>query len=252
MWLANTGMVERVVERVVGAAPAAVLVAGDFLYSSSPDPAEQVQDAFDLLAPIIEARIPTFALLGNHDYEVGASQELTAALEAAGIDVLLNDSAVIPTPPGMRGEAFSYLGLSEAEEVVADGFAPAAYGADGNGMYVTCGIGFSLLPMRINAPPLALADGTSRDVLLLLADGERTAGEVAAAFDGLTRQAVSHHLRRLTATGLAVERRDGRSTPRWPRSLADLVGEPTPVAPPSPRCPTGRFSRRHTDTCAGR
>lgn len=26
--------------------------------------------------------------------------------------------------------------------------------ADGNGMYVTCGIGFSLLPTRINAPLL--------------------------------------------------------------------------------------------------
>lgn len=229
MWLANTGMVERVTERVVEVDPAAVLIAGDFLYSSSPDPAEQVQQVLDLLAPIVDARIPTFAVLGNHDYELGGSAELTAALEAAGITVLLNASAVIPTPPGVRGEPlrivglgpsrppvadpskalddvpdpaprvtnaaqpdrvpaaaaslcalrrrrthhcgqvtlpgtpdWSYLGLNEAEEVVADGFAPVAYGAEGHGMHVTCGIGFSLVPMRINAPPqLLLVDLTA-------------------------------------------------------------------------------------------
>ena len=36
MWWANTGMVERVVDRVVDAQPDAVLLAGDFLYSSDP------------------------------------------------------------------------------------------------------------------------------------------------------------------------------------------------------------------------
>ena len=36
---------------------------------------------------------------------------------------------------------------------MADGWAPPDYGAEGNEMFVTCGIGFSVLPMRINAPP---------------------------------------------------------------------------------------------------
>ncbi len=48
---------------------------------------------------------------------------------------------------------WSYLGLNEEEAVVADGYAPADYGADGNELFVTCGIGFSLVPVRINAPP---------------------------------------------------------------------------------------------------
>lgn len=48
---------------------------------------------------------------------------------------------------------WSYLGLSEEEAVVADGFALQSYGQPGNRMFVTCGIGFSLLPVRINAPP---------------------------------------------------------------------------------------------------
>jgi uncharacterized protein len=48
---------------------------------------------------------------------------------------------------------WSYLQLTEQEEVVADGWAPQGYGAEGNAMFVTCGIGFSVIPVRINAPP---------------------------------------------------------------------------------------------------
>ena len=52
--------------------------------------------------------------------------------------------------------AAGLMGLTEEEEIVADGFAPQGYGAEGNEMFVTCGIGFSLLPARINAPPQLL------------------------------------------------------------------------------------------------
>ena len=48
---------------------------------------------------------------------------------------------------------WSYLGLTEEEKLVADGFAPDGYGADGNALFVSCGIGFSALPVRINARP---------------------------------------------------------------------------------------------------
>jgi DNA-binding transcriptional ArsR family regulator len=57
-----------------------------------------------------------------------------------------------------------------------------------------------------------LAEPRRREVLALLADGERTAGEIAARFD-VTRQAVSHHLRVLLAAGLVQERRQGQR--RW-------------------------------------
>lgn len=41
-----------------------------------------------------------------------------------------------------------------AQALVAGGFAPPrSYGAPGNQMFVTCGIGFSLVPVRIGAPP---------------------------------------------------------------------------------------------------
>lgn len=220
MWLANTGMVERVVDRVVDLDPAAVLLAGDFVYSGSPDVPEQVRNVVELLRPIPAAGIPAFAVLGNHDYAVGATDELTVALEELGIAVLRNEAAVLPPAAGTGGEPlyvvgvgpagpdrvdvdaalsgvpdtaaritmmhnptsfpelpagsaplavaghthcgqialpglprWSYLGLTEEEALVADGFAPETYGAPGNALFVTCGIGFSVVPVRINAPP---------------------------------------------------------------------------------------------------
>jgi DNA-binding transcriptional ArsR family regulator len=70
----------------------------------------------------------------------------------------------------------------------------------------------------------ALADDTRREVLAVLLDGERTAGEVAQHFD-LTRQAVSHHLQRLREAGLVSERREGarRYYRARPEGLADVV-----------------------------
>jgi DNA-binding transcriptional ArsR family regulator len=69
----------------------------------------------------------------------------------------------------------------------------------------------------------ALAEPRRREVLALLADHERTAGDVAARFD-VTRQAISQHLRILLEAGLIRERREG--TRRWyrarPEGLEDV------------------------------
>jgi DNA-binding transcriptional ArsR family regulator len=51
----------------------------------------------------------------------------------------------------------------------------------------------------------ALADGTRRRILDLLAEADRPAGEIADAFD-ISRPAISRHLRKLRRAGL-VERR---------------------------------------------
>lgn len=221
MWWHNVGMVEQVVDRVVEADPDALLIGGDFVYSSSPSVSTQVDTVIDLLEPVLESEIPVFAVMGNHDHKVGAVEELTAALEQHGVRVLVNTSAAIPPPPGTDpadplhivgiGSAYagladpaqalaelsegaarivlmhnpttfddlppgsapltvaghthcgqvalpgspqwSYVGLTQEEAVVADGFAPPDYGAEGNRMFVTCGVGFSVAPVRINAPP---------------------------------------------------------------------------------------------------
>lgn len=221
MWWANTGMVERVVDRVVEADPDVVLLGGDFVYSSDPSAARQVDTVLSLLSPLLDSGIPIFAVLGNHDHAVGAAEQLTAALEDSGVDVLRNEAATLPAAggadpaqpfyvvglgparPGLAdaeqaldsvpedaprvvlmhnptafpslpaGSAplavaghthcgqialpgspdWSYLALMEEEALVADGYAPQSYGAPGNELFVTCGIGFTLLPARIGAPP---------------------------------------------------------------------------------------------------
>jgi DNA-binding transcriptional ArsR family regulator len=67
-----------------------------------------------------------------------------------------------------------------------------------------------------------LAEPRRRDVLALLADEERTAGDIATRFD-VTRQAVSQHLRILLAAGLIRERREG--TRRWYRARPEGLAE---------------------------
>lgn len=56
----------------------------------------------------------------------------------------------------------------------------------------------------------ALADPTRRRVLELLAQGELTAGEIAAHFS-MTKPSVSHHLSILKAAGLISDERRGQN-----------------------------------------
>lgn len=56
----------------------------------------------------------------------------------------------------------------------------------------------------------ALADDTRREILALLAEGARPAGEIAAAFPAISRPAVSKHLGVLREAGLVVDRASGR------------------------------------------
>jgi len=56
----------------------------------------------------------------------------------------------------------------------------------------------------------ALADRTRRELLRLVSDRERGAGELAAEFPSISRPAVSQHLRILHEAGLVSVRADGR------------------------------------------
>jgi ArsR family transcriptional regulator len=55
----------------------------------------------------------------------------------------------------------------------------------------------------------ALSDPTRREILRLLASGERTAGELASSFD-MTKPSMSHHFRVLEGAELVRSRRDGQ------------------------------------------
>ena len=56
----------------------------------------------------------------------------------------------------------------------------------------------------------ALADPTRRRILELLAQGDLTAGEIAAQF-AMTKSSVSHHLNILKTAGLVSDQRSGQN-----------------------------------------
>jgi predicted MPP superfamily phosphohydrolase len=147
IWLANEGMVERALERVREERPAALLIAGDFIYSPTdekkkPEATEELKEealeikaqidrTVALLRPVLEAGIPIYAVLGNHDYlkeqpqSVGAPQvaeALAKALRAAGVTVLHNEAVTMKRDGGemyLGGIGSKYAGEARPDEVVA-------------------------------------------------------------------------------------------------------------------------------------
>lgn len=230
MWWANRDAVRRAVRKVVEIKPAAVLIAGDFVYDAEYSAVSQSMEALALLQPLLDNHIPTYGVLGNHDYELmnehsrketDVARRVRFALDSAGIRMLDNKVAVL-IPPGADStpanalylvgvgdkwamndkpqiplsqipdsvprilfmhnpDSFAHIPAGEAPLAVAahthgmqlgipwvsawmwrtyfsDEGAPVAgwghnYGEAGNHVYVNRGIGFSILPLRIGAPP---------------------------------------------------------------------------------------------------
>ena len=80
----------------------------------------------------------------------------------------------------------------------------------------------------------AIAQPKRREILRLLADQERSAGEIAARFD-VTQPAISQHLKVLRETGLISERREGTKRifsvrPEGLEELNDFLAQVMPAA----------------------
>lgn len=107
LWGDNTGTARRSIKQMIEAAPAAVLISGDFIYHAKPAPEEEIRVAVDIVKPLVEAGIPTYAVLGNHDYgmsekkaepDTQLANSLESELEAAGVAVLENESVMMQLP----------------------------------------------------------------------------------------------------------------------------------------------------------
>lgn len=229
MWLDNPGTARDLVGRIVRERPAAVLLAGDFVLHATRELDAALDTVQEILRPLTAADLPTFAVLGNHDWgmpfqdadrDPEQAEAVRRGLEAIGIRVLENEAVALESPESSSGDRLwivgigaEYPGLDDPQEALdpvpdgeprvvffhnpdtfpkipagaaplavaghthggqiriagfpqwgwkaifaedevhTDGWIAAPYGAPGNRLYVNRGIGFSLVPLRINCPP---------------------------------------------------------------------------------------------------
>jgi hypothetical protein len=103
MWMANISTVERAINQIIADRPAVALIAGDLVYKPGENLIPELDRVIALVRPLVAAQIPTYAVLGNHDYdaqtEAAGQQRATQiqqALEAIGIRVLQNEAIALP------------------------------------------------------------------------------------------------------------------------------------------------------------
>ena len=114
MWLDNTDTMRDSIKKLVEEKPAAVLITGDFVYHSLPNASEELSKVTQAIQPLIKANIPTYAVLGNHDYshkppkpELG--EQVKNALEGIGVKVLKNQAVKIDSPAVQESNQPLYL-----------------------------------------------------------------------------------------------------------------------------------------------
>ncbi len=105
MWWDNLATIAKSVDKLIEEQPAAVLISGDFIYHATPNPEPEINQVVQLIRPLTEANIPTYAVLGNHDYGMKSKKmppktelaaQLEQALENIGIQVLTNEAIRLP------------------------------------------------------------------------------------------------------------------------------------------------------------
>ncbi|MEP0959787.1 metallophosphoesterase [Microcoleus sp. FACHB-1515] len=120
MWMANDSTVERAIDRIITDRPAAALIAGDFVYKPGENLTPELDRVIELIRPLAAAQIPTYAVLGNHDYGVKTltqadaagqhrANQIRQALESTGIRVLQNEAIVLPNADRTSEDEKLYL-----------------------------------------------------------------------------------------------------------------------------------------------
>ncbi|MFP4377970.1 MAG: metallophosphoesterase [Spirochaetales bacterium] len=105
MWLDNVSTMRRAVDAIIEEEPALVLITGDFIYHGGERAPRLISTAAEVVKPLTDAGLPVYAVLGNHDYSVSEynpakidydrAENLTEALEAVGVNVLVNESVEV-------------------------------------------------------------------------------------------------------------------------------------------------------------
>ena len=147
MWLDNASTIRRIVHWLLREKPDIVLVLGDYIYHSARHPEKVMQDAVQLMSPLIEAGIPTYSVLGNHDFAMSAredpvqedvAQTVRDGLHRLGITILHNSSILLDPASNQSvdqdtlDEGLYLIGLGadypqkDRPEVALDGVPPSA------------------------------------------------------------------------------------------------------------------------------
>jgi hypothetical protein len=118
LWGDNRGTVRRSIAKLVEMKPAMVLISGDFIYHPGANLQPEITTVVEIVRPLVEAGIPTYAVLGNHDYgmssksappEFTEAERLERELEAAGIEVL--DNEAVPLQLSEDSESLYLVGV---------------------------------------------------------------------------------------------------------------------------------------------
>lgn len=148
MWADNGSTAADAVDRIVEEKPAIALLAGDFVYhpGQGEEARGELDEVYEIADKLVGAGIPTFAVLGNHDYAMDqrdspANEELARrvrrTLRDAGVRVLTNEAVPLRTPAGSEvdprqfplyvvGVGSRWAGNADVDKALADVPAEAA------------------------------------------------------------------------------------------------------------------------------
>lgn len=179
MWMANTRTVKQAIDQIISDSPAAALIAGDFVYQPGENLTPQLDQVIDLVRPLITAQIPTYAVLGNHDYGVKKltqpnasaiqrASRIQQALESIGIRVLQNQAVVLPNPSANANEPLYLVGIGAYLPKQSQALAAIAQVPDQAARFVLMHHPASFAELPANTAPIAVAGHTHGGQIRLL------------------------------------------------------------------------------------